>query len=445
MSISKNQGPLRLGASVTSCTSRLPVTVERHLGGGTQGIVYAASMGATRLALKWYWPSYLRIDPGLRQRLTALMAMGPPSDRFVWPIDLVEQAGTPGFGYVMPLMEAPFVSMNAVVTGKADPSFRTLATIGLGLAQGFLDLHARGLSYCDISFGNIWIDPERGDVRICDNDNVTGDGKLGALSGSPRFMAPEIVRGESGPSIATDLHSLAVTLFWMLMMHHPMIGRREAEVRFPTQEDELRIFGTEALFIFDPLDNSNAPVPGEQDMPLVYWPLYPRFLRALFVQAFTHGLKDPQGGRVMESAWRRAMGRLRDLVVECTECGVENFHDPQADAGSSAPCWQCAMPRATFLLLQLKRSEIVVAPHTILYPHHLLPGREFDFSVPLARIESHPTQPSLLGLYNGMGESWTVTLANGRSASVPDGKRVQLEPGMTIDFGPTQGSLVLQS
>ena len=445
MSALTNQGPLETGASVTGCASRLPVKVERQLGGGTQGVVYAASMGAQRLALKWYWPSYLRVDPKLRQRLASLIAIGPPGDQFVWPMDLVEQAGTAGFGYVMPLIEPPFISMSAVLTGKADPSFRTLATVGLGLAQGFLDLHARGLSYCDINFGNIWIDPVNGDIRICDNDNVTGDGSLGPLRGSPRFMAPEIVRDDSGPTIATDLHSLAVLLFWMLMMHHPLVGRREAELRFPGPEEDRRIFGTEALFIFDPLDHSNAPIPGEQDMPLLYWPLYPGFLRALFVQAFTRGLHDPKGGRVMESAWRRAMGRLRDSIVECTQCGAENFHDPHPEAVNGAPCWQCGTPRAPYLLLQLKRSEIAVAPHAILYPHHLLPGREFDFSAPLARVEAHPTQPGLFGLYNGMGESWTVTVANGKSASVPDGKRVQLDPDMRIDFGPTQGSVVLRS
>jgi serine/threonine protein kinase len=49
---------------------------------------------------------------------------------------------------------------------------------------------------------------------IADNDNVSVDGAgvLGVL-GTPRFMAPEIVRGETVPSTQTDLFSLSVLIF----------------------------------------------------------------------------------------------------------------------------------------------------------------------------------------------------------------------------------------
>ena len=50
------------------------------------------------------------------------------------------------------------------------------------------------------SFGNAFFDPDNGDVLIADNDNVSVDGAgvLGVL-GTPRFMAPEVVRGEAVP------------------------------------------------------------------------------------------------------------------------------------------------------------------------------------------------------------------------------------------------------
>ena len=41
-------------------------------------------------------------------------------------------------------------------------------------------------------------------------------------------MAPEIVRGQAKASTETDLFSLAVLLFYMLFMHHPLEGAREA-------------------------------------------------------------------------------------------------------------------------------------------------------------------------------------------------------------------------
>src|SRR3954452_6732203 len=140
-------------------------------------------------------------------------------------------------------------------------SFRALATAGLELADSYLQLHARGLCYRDISFGNVFFDPESGDVLICDNDNVAVDGSATAgVLGTPRFMAPEVVRGEVLPSTQTDLYSLAVLLFYMLTVHHPLEGAREAAIRCLDLPAMTRLYGTEPLFIFDPRDASNRAV-----------------------------------------------------------------------------------------------------------------------------------------------------------------------------------------
>ena len=447
-----DRGPLQGVPSVVTTGGQRVVTIQRHLGGGTQGDVYAAMLGDRPVAVKWYATSYLRIDTGLRRRLERLVAAGPPGPGFIWPLDLVQSPDTAGFGYVMPLIEPRFVGMRALLSGKIDPSFRALATVGCQVAQGFLDLHARGLCYCDINFGNIWFDPETGATLICDNDNVDVNGSIGAIPGSPRFMAPEIVRSECGPNIATDLHSLAVLLFWMLTMHHPLVGRAEFELRFPGPEDDLRIFGTDPRFIFDPADDSNAPVPGHQDVPLIYWPLYPGFLKALFVQAFTRGLQD-QAGRVMESSWRRATARLRDSILTCHGCGAEGFYDPDTEPGQEPACWQCGAARGPVLVLQLGKAELppstgkadlVIATGCELFPHHLQPGHSFDFSRPLARVVAHPTSPGIFGLMNLTATDWRATSARGIDRPVPEGMRVQLDPGMTIDFGPVQGAVFLR-
>ena len=54
-------------------------------------------------------------------------------------------------------------------------------------------------------------DPDSGEALICDNDNVAVDKQeQSGVLGTPRFMAPEIVRGEAKPSTQTDLFSLSV-------------------------------------------------------------------------------------------------------------------------------------------------------------------------------------------------------------------------------------------
>ena len=64
-------------------------------------------------------------------------------------------------------------------------------------------------------------------------------------------------------------------------------------------------------------------MPGLQDNPLAYWPLYPQFVRDLFTRAFTDGLTDPINGRVRESEWRSALLQLADSIMYCGGCGAD--------------------------------------------------------------------------------------------------------------------------
>ena len=84
-------------------------------------------------------------------------------------------------------------------------------------------------------------------------------------------------------------------------------------------------------------------MPGYHDNALVFWPIYPKFLRDLFTQAFTVGLHDMQHGRVHDSVWQRAMVRLRDAIFECPFCHAENFYDADhakgPDSGEPVKCW----------------------------------------------------------------------------------------------------------
>ena len=98
--------------------------------------------------------------------------------------------------------------------------------IGRNLVDAFAALHSAGLCYRDISFGNLWVDPATRDVAIIDNDNVGIDGADFLVKGTGRFMAPEILRDEALPSTVTDLHSLAVLLFYLFMHGHPLLGAR---------------------------------------------------------------------------------------------------------------------------------------------------------------------------------------------------------------------------
>ena len=260
-------------------TSRTPCRVSRYLGGGGQGEVYRADLKGTSVALKWYFKGTATKDQ--RYILEDLIAHGPPDNRFLWPIELVSDSNMSGFGYIMGLRGSHYKGLVDLVKGKAKPSFRSLATAGYQLADSYYQLHAKGLCYRDISFGNVFFDPKTGDVRICDNDNVgvNRDKKYRGVLGTPRFMAPEIVCGRSLPDRDSDLYSLAVLLFFMFMVAHPLEGLHETEINCIDLPAMEMLYGTDPLFIFHPTNESNRPDPTIHFNALANWPIYPQFLR----------------------------------------------------------------------------------------------------------------------------------------------------------------------
>ena len=133
----------------------------------------------------------------------------------------------------------------------------------------------------------MFFDPDTGDVLICDNDNVSANGiDNSSVYGTPRFMAPEIVMGQAKPSRNTDLYSLAVLLFYMFMMGHPLEGKLEAEIKCMDIHAMNKLYGKNPIFIYDPNDKSNRPVKGYQDNVIIYWELYPQVIRDLFIKSF---------------------------------------------------------------------------------------------------------------------------------------------------------------
>lgn len=431
--------------TVQTETTGLPCTVEQFLGGGGQGEVYRAKLSGQTVALKWYFPASATNEQ--RAALETLVKKGPPNDKFLWPMELASAQGIAGFGYIMPLRESRYKGIVDLMKRRIEPTFRALATAGLELSHSYLQLHAEGWCYRDISFGNVFFDPDTGEVLICDNDNVTVDGQAeGGVLGTPRFMAPEVVRGEALPSTQTDLFSLSVLLFYMLMVHHPLEGKRELEIHCLDLPAMTKLYGTDPLFIFDPDDDSNRPVPGYQDNALAFWPIYPQFLRDLFTKAFTGGLRDPQNDRVRESEWRAAMVRLRDSIVYCAHCGAENFYDAgalKASGGKPGSCWACRKEIRLPPRMRIEKNIVMLNHDTRLYPHHIDDQKKYDFSQPIAAMTQHPQDPDVWGLKNVGGEKWVITTAGGTIKDVEPGHSVRLAVGTKVNFGQVEGEIRL--
>ena len=414
------------------------LTVGERLGEGGQGVVHAVTIGGAPYALKWY---RYAASGELRKSIAALVERGRPHRDFIWPIDLVASDELSGFGYVMPRLEPRFSSFAQLVSRSDQPPFRVVSAIGLHLVTAFEALHSAGLCYRDISFGNLWVDAEASEVAIIDNDNVGLDGGDVFVWGTLRFMAPEVVRREAAPSSLTDLHSLAVFLFYLFMHGHPLEGVKTdesyswADSSHRSETDlALRHFGTEPVFIFDPDDHSNPPRPG--DPVSVWWRLYPRFFRAVFEGAFSSGLRDPSGlGRVAEGVWRRALVRLGDCVSVCS-CQASVFFDPDDRA---LRCWNCNQVPPRPQLFELPGGTIALSQGATITPHHLNRNRDHDTVIGV--VENHPSRPGELVLRNVSPKPWTMTPAGESTKTVDPQRRLGIRP-MTIDFGSALGRIV---
>lgn len=417
--------------------------VGECLGSGAQGEVYRAKGDGHEVALKWYWKQMATDEQ--RRILEKLVSQGRPDERFLWPEDLVTSSKRPGYGYVMPLREPRFKSITMLLSGRVSPRYRKLTEAAFDLVDAFYQLHSKGYSYRDINDGGVFFDFDAGKVLICDNDNVYFDGASTAgVKGKLRWMAPEIVRGDAVPSWNTDLFSLAVLLFFMYVVSHPLEGRLESDIHCFDTRAMNKLYGFHPVFIFDPTNDSNLPDPHRHKNALKLWPNYPRSFRQLFEKSFTSGLHDPDHGRVGEYEWRRGLSELRDSLYRCRSCGEDLFYDRETvGSGAAIACPDCHKPLVVPARMKISPGEnvVVLDVGTQLFEHHLRLDKRFVFDKVLAEVVAHPTNPDVLGIRNLTQDTWMLINTEDERKEVPPGKSAAIASTKEIRFGQTTGVL----
>lgn len=428
-------GQLKAGTILVSESSN-KYLVESLLGAGGQGEVYDVSCNGKHYALKWYYKHMA--SSSQKQILDNLISKGAPDSSFLWPQDLIFNRYGEPFGYIMPLRPKNYKSIVDMMKRRAEPSFYTLCRAAYNLTNGYQKLHSMGFSYRDISFGNLFFDPDTGDVLICDNDNVAANGlDNSSVYGTPRFMAPEIVRGEAKPSRNTDLYSLAVLLFYMFMMGHPLEGKLEADIKCMDIHAMNRLYGTKPVFVFDPKDKSNRPVRGYQDNVLIYWDLYPQVLRDLFTDSFTTGLVSPNK-RVTEKKWLEVFANLMTGITICPSCGAEVFFDEaKANSGIAHCCWNCQMSVQHAPSIVIGKSRVLLQKDAKLYAHNIY--ENYDMTTVVGSVVQNPNNPKLWGIRNETTDNWTYIKPDGIQLPVASGRSAAIAKDAKICFGQLTG------
>ncbi|GHT59997.1 hypothetical protein FACS1894109_16950 [Spirochaetia bacterium] len=404
------------------------VKVGEKLGEGGQGAVYRVNYNGKPKALKWYTGKNLKSPVKFYENLENNIRKGAPNGSFLWPMDITEKTKDGGFGYIMELRPPEYKDFSLFLLAKEKyASVTALVNTALNITAAFRELHNKGYSYQDLNDGNFFVNPKTGDVLICDNDNVAEYGKNLGIAGKCRYIAPEIVLGRALPGIHTDKFSLAVVLFLLLINNHPLEGKK-AYPPCMTEEIELKIYGSEPLFIFDPDDNSNAPVPGINNNAIVRWPLYPSYVRDKFIEAFSKTAFTDPSYRVIEKEWLRTFIRLRGEIYKC-DCGEVFFADPV----NPLTCPQCGKEHTFAGYISTGKYNLAIHRRTKLYDCHTDADSD-DYGALSAEVVFNE-QTGALELKNRSKKSWLVMDSTGKQFSRGPGKAAPLSQGTRIVFG----------
>lgn len=405
------------------------VKILDKLGEGGQGIVYKVTYDGKPMALKWYFQHKLKNPQKFYDNIQNNITHGRPTEAFLWPEDITEWVDNT-FGYIMPLRPREFGDFAQYLLARPEGKFRSglaLVNTALNIVDGFMVLHRKGYNYQDLNDGNFFINFNTGDVLICDNDNVMGHGFSSGIAGKCRYMAPEVVLGKN-PDKQTDRYSLAVVLFLLLFVNHPLEGKA-TNPPLMTEELEKQYFGTDPVFILDPDNKSNIPIQGIHQNVIKKWPIFPQYVRDAFINTFSNEQLHAKKQRMMEKEWLKIFIRLRSEIITCG-CGREIFIDPT----QPVKCIYCGKQFAIPAYLKGKEFNVPIYPTVKLFACHTVDCND-DFKTPTAEVVVSKNNPGSMGIRNLSDTTWHVSGADGKS--IPKGKDevVKVASGIKIDFG----------
>lgn len=193
----------------------------RRLGSGGMGTVHEAlDADGRHVAIKVLHPA-ISADPMARQRLRReVEVLHRVRDAGVARVLDAEADGVDAF-IVTELVDGP--TLDEQVRSHGPLPEDELAALGQGLAEGLGAIHDTGITHRDLKPGNVMIS-ERGPViidfgiaQVADDARLT---QTGLVTGTPGYLAPEVLEGSS-PAPEADWWAWAAVLVFAATGHPP--------------------------------------------------------------------------------------------------------------------------------------------------------------------------------------------------------------------------------
>ncbi len=420
----------------------LKLVVTGKLGDGGQGIVYKVkSEDGKEYALKWYKTFILSNQKAFYSNLESNINNGSPGEIFLWPLDLVGESDG-YFGYIMDIIPKGYYALSQFLLQRVRfANMETQINAALNIVNGFRILHNNGYSYQDLNDGNFFINPDTGDVLICDNDNVSPNGKNTGIKGKFRYMAPEVLLNEKEPDIHSDRFSLAIILYLLLFFNHPLecVYENSNPHEPLSQEENHSIYGENPIFVWDPENTANNSNRKMQSNQGVLWNLYPKILKDMFLEAFSHSLMrgEKTERRITEKRWEDVLINTRSALCYC-KCGIETFYQ---EGGKNIKCSHCKTTFHVPPILKLGRYKIPLLKDKHVY---LCQTRESvsNFGEVVAVVVANKKEPSILGIKVTGENDLIAILPNGKKKLFKNGEVIKVAKGIKIEMNNQVGEII---
>jgi len=227
-------------------------SIQETLGRGGMGAVFRARQDRLHrdVALKILSPRYAADTEFVRQfhrEAQAAAALNHPNVVTVY--DVGEAGGT----HFLAMEYMDNESLEELLNREGRLAWKSVAELLLGAARGLVYAESRGIVHRDIKPSNLMLN-SAGQIKIADlglaqhGDDDSGDGRV---FGTPHFMPPEQIRGDTVDR-RSDIYSLGATGYRLLSGYTPFEGVNSREIlRAVLKED------------FEPLSAHVSGVPTE--------------------------------------------------------------------------------------------------------------------------------------------------------------------------------------